>query len=203
MIVLASLAEQPPDEYARLAGIVKFERYWNAAAGYCYDVLDGPEGNDATLRPNQVFAAALPYRALEPERCRAVVDACEAQLLTSNGLRSLAPGDPRFAGRYEGSPRERDAAYHQGTAWPWLLGAFAVAHARAYGDAAAARSFLTPLADQLTDCGLGTISELADATPPFTPRGAIAQAWSVGELLRAWNDVEAASKAGSESLVRQ
>ncbi len=86
---------------------------------------------------------------------------------------------------YGGSQRDRDAAYHQGTVWPWLLGSFAVAHARVYGDAAVALSFLDRLEDQLTDFGLGSISEIADAVPPFTPRGAIAQAWSVAELLRA------------------
>jgi glycogen debranching enzyme len=101
-------------------------------------------------------------------------------------LRTLAASDPRFAGAYGGSPAERDAAYHQGTAWPWLLGPFSIAHARVYGDRALARSFLEPLAAQLLDGGLGSISEVADGGAPFRPGGAIAQAWSVGELLRAW-----------------
>jgi glycogen debranching enzyme len=114
------------------------------------------------------------------------VDACAAQLLTSNGLRTLTPTDPRFVVTYGGSQQQRDGAYHQGTVWPWLLGPFALAHARVYGDNAKARSFLEPLADQLLDYGLGTISELADATVPFRPGGAIAQAWSVAEFLRAW-----------------
>jgi len=152
-------------------------------------VLDGPDGHDSTLRPNQLFAISLSYPLLSPERQRAVVDACAALLLTSNGLRTLPPTDPRFVPRYEGSPQARDAAYHQGTAWAWLLGAFSVAHARAYGDAGLARSFLEPLADRLFDYGLGTIGEIADGSAPFHPRGAIAQAWSVGELLRAWHDI--------------
>jgi glycogen debranching enzyme len=152
-------------------------------------VIDGPDGNDATLRPNQILAVSLPYCALAPERQRSVVDACAAQLVTTNGLRTLPPSDPRFVPTYLGSPRDRDAAYHQGTVWPWLLGPFAIAHARVYRDRARARSFLESLAMQLTDYGLGSISELADATAPFPPRGAIAQAWSVAELLRAWKEV--------------
>ncbi len=190
-------------EFERLASAIRFDRYWNANAGYCYDVLDGPDGDDATLRPNQLFAAALPHAPLGGDRLRAVVDVCAARLFTPGGMRSLDPADPAFSPRYAGSPRERDAAYHRGTAWAWLLGPFAVAHARAYGDAGAARAFLEPLAGQLDDYGLGSIAELADATAPFAPQGAIAQAWSVGELLRAWNDVAAAAAAGSASSGRQ
>jgi predicted glycogen debranching enzyme len=188
MSVMAALLGESPSEFAALARLAGtgFERFWNERAGYCYDVIDGPGGDDPTLRPNQIFAASLPYSPLTLERQRAVVDACAAQLLTTNGLRTLPPSDPRFVPTYGGSPRERDAAYHQGTVWPWLLGSFAIAHARVYRDKALARSFLEPLADQLLDHGLGSISELADATPPFRPKGAIAQAWSVGEFLRAW-----------------
>lgn len=189
MAELAALIDEPASEYAALAKRSRagFERFWNGAAGYCYDVIDGPDGDDATLRPNQIFAVSLAHSPLTQERQRAVVDVCGAQLLTSNGLRTLAPSDPHFVPAYDGSPRDRDAAYHQGTAWPWLLGPFAIAYARANGDNAKARSFLTPLADQLLDHGLGTISEIADATPPFRPNGTIAQAWSVAEFLRAWH----------------
>jgi predicted glycogen debranching enzyme len=188
---LAPLAGELPDEYAVIAERARtgFARFWNDTAGYCYDVIDGPDGNDATLRPNQIFAVSLPHSPLSPERGRAVVDACAAQLLTTNGLRTLPQSDPRFAATYGGSQRDRDAAYHQGTVWPWLLGPFAIAYARVYGDVATARALLDRLADQTTDYGLGSISELADATPPFAPRGAIAQAWSVAELLRAWKQV--------------
>ncbi len=191
MTALAALLGEPAQEYAVLAKRARqgFERFWNDDAGFCYDVIDGPEGNDATLRPNQIFAVALPHSPLNPAQQRAVVDVCAARLLTTNGLRTLAPSDPRFVPRYGGSPRARDAAYHQGTVWPWLLGPFAVAHARVYHDIAAARSFLAPLAEQLRDHGLGSISELADATAPFRPNGAIAQAWSVAELLRAWKSL--------------
>jgi predicted glycogen debranching enzyme len=175
-----------------------FTRFWSAAAGYCYDVLDSPEGDDASLRPNQLFAVSLPNSPLQPERWQAVVDACASQLLTSLGMRSLAPSDPRFAARYQGSVRDRDAAYHQGTVWPWLLGAFALAHARVHHDVAAARSFLRPLTDSLLDGGLGSVGEIADATEPFPLRGAIAQAWSVAELLRAWHEIPSVARGGSE-----
>ena len=164
-----------------------FERFWNARDGWCYDVLDGADGHDATLRPNQIFAVSLPATPLSPERRRAVVDACARHLVTSYGLRSLAPFDPRFVARYGGDQGARDGAYHQGAVWGWLLGPFALAHFAAYGDADTARSFLTPLAGHLTDHGLGSIAEIFDGEPPFAPNGCIAQAWSVAEMLRAWH----------------
>jgi predicted glycogen debranching enzyme len=188
MAEMAAHVGHPAAEYSRLSKLAcrGFDRFWNAEAGFCYDVIDGPDGDDASLRPNQIFAVSLPQSPLDAQRQRAVVETCAAELVTSYGLRTLAPSDPRFAPSYAGSPRDRDSAYHQGTVWPWLLGPFAIAHARVYGDKPRARSFLEPLLDQLFDAGLGTISELADATAPFRPNGAIAQAWSVGELLRAW-----------------
>lgn len=191
MTALAALIGESGSEYADLAKRTRagFERFWNDAAGYCFDVIDGPDGNDATLRPNQIFAVSLEHSPLRAQRQRAIVDACTAQLLTSSGLRTLPPSDSRFVAAYGGSPHERDAAYHQGTVWPWLLGPFAIAYTRVYGEGTAARSFLEPLADQLLDHGLGTISEIADATAPFRPNGTIAQAWSVAEFLRAWAKV--------------
>ncbi|HTX59630.1 MAG TPA: amylo-alpha-1,6-glucosidase, partial [Verrucomicrobiae bacterium] len=179
------------DAYEALAKRARagFERFWNAGAGCCYDVVDGPAGNDASVRPNQLFAVSLPHAVLDGERARGVVDVCARLLLTSCGLRTLSPEDPRFAPHYGGDQRQRDGAYHQGTVWPWLIGAFACAHARAYGDAATARSFLEPFADQLRERGLGTIGEIADAAAPFAGRGAIAQAWSIAEILRAWTDL--------------
>jgi predicted glycogen debranching enzyme len=182
---------EEPDSYTALADLARdgFDRFWNDAGGCCFDVIDGPGGNDASLRPNQIFAVSLPHSPLSPARQRAVVERCAAELLTSVGLRTLAPGDPRFAPHYGGSQHDRDAAYHQGTVWPWLLGSFSVAHARVFGDRALARSFLEPLAEQLTDFGLGTIGEIFDAVAPFEPRGAIAQAWSIAETLRAWHEL--------------
>ena len=164
-----------------------FERFWNAEAGACYDVVDTPEGDDASLRPNQIFAVALPASPLSPARQRGVVDSCARRLLTSHGLRTLSPDDPRYRGHYGGDPAARDGAYHQGTVWGWLLGPFALAHHRVYGDAAAARTLLEPLAYHLADHGLGSISEIFDGDPPFTANGCIAQAWSVAETLRAWH----------------
>jgi glycogen debranching enzyme len=113
------------------------------------------------------------------------VDICARRLLTSYGLRSLAPSDHAYQGHYRGNTRERDGAYHQGTVWGWLLGPFVLAHLRVYGDPQAAGSFLAPLGKQIHSHGLGTLSEIFDGDAPFTPRGCIAQAWTVGEILRA------------------
>ncbi|MGD8398540.1 MAG: amylo-alpha-1,6-glucosidase [Anaerolineae bacterium] len=167
-----------------------FERFWNEERGYCFDVLDSPGDGAATaiaaLRPNQLMAVSLHHSPLSPGRQRAVVDACARHLLTSHGMRSLAPDDPGYIGHYGGNRRERDGAYHQGTVWAWLIGPFVRGHLRVYGDRAAARSFLWPLLRQLGSHGMGSVSEIFDGDPPFTPRGCIAQAWSVAELLAAW-----------------
>ncbi len=163
-----------------------FERFWNEALGYCYDVLDGPDGADPTLRPNQILAVSLEPSPLTPSQCRAVVDTCARWLHTSFGPRSLDPRHPFYRGVYHGGPGERDSIYHQGTAWSWLLGPFALAHFRVYGDRAAALDLLTPMRHHLQDYGLGSIAEIFDGDPPFSPRGSIAQAWSVAEVLRAW-----------------
>jgi len=163
-----------------------FARFWNAEAGYCYDVIDGPAGHEAALRPNQILAVSLPASALPADRQRQVVDACARRLLISYGLRSLAPGEPGYQPRYAGGPHERDGAYHQGTAWAWLLGPFALACDRAHGDRSAARALLEPMAQHLGDYGVGSIAEVFDAEPPFAAGGCIAQAWSVAETLRAW-----------------
>ncbi len=163
-----------------------FRRFWNDQAGYCNDVIDGPDGDDPALRPNQLLAVALHHSPLPAWQQQGVVEACTRHLLTPMGLRTLAPEHPDYAGRYEGDPRSRDGAYHQGTVWPWLIGPFVAAHLRVYGDGPLARSFLEPFADHLADQCLGTIGEIADGDPPHTPRGAVAQAWSVAEVLRAW-----------------
>ena len=191
MAALAARLGRPSGAYAVLADRVAdgFERFWFAPGGYCYDVIDTPDGDDPTLRPNQILAVSLPESPLAPERRRAVVDACAARLLTSVGLRSLSPDHPQYQGRYGGDQRARDGAYHQGTVWAWLLGPFALAHFRVYQDAATARSFLLPMADHVADHGLGSIAEIFDGDPPFRPDGCIAQAWSVAETLRAWHEL--------------
>jgi predicted glycogen debranching enzyme len=181
----------PWDRLAERVG-ASFARFWYADGGYCHDVLDGPDGADPSLRPNQIFAVSLPESPLPPARQRQVVDACARYLLTAFGLRSLAPGHPDYHGRFGGGPAERDAAYHQGPAWGWLLGPFALAHLRVHGDPEAAQAFLEPMVHHLADYGVGSIAELFDGDPPFTPAGCIAQAWSVAETLRAWQVCEAA-----------
>jgi predicted glycogen debranching enzyme len=171
-----------------------FGRFWNEPAECCFDVLDGPNGNDPTVRPNQIFAVALPETMLTSEQQKAVVDTCARQLLTSHGLRSLSPDDPQYRSRYGGSPADRDGSYHQGTVWAWLLGPFALAHFRVYNDPDRAARFLDPMADHLNVHGLGSISEIFDGDAPFEPRGCIAQAWSVAEILRAWTRIDAARR---------
>jgi predicted glycogen debranching enzyme len=172
-----------------------FARFWYERGGYCYDVLEGPDGDDHALRPNQLLAVSLPESPLPTEQQRRVVDVCGRHLLTSFGLRSLAPGEPAYCGRCLGDQNARDGAYHQGTAWGWLLGPFALAHARVHGDRAAARGFLEPMAHHLEEHGVGSLAEVFDGEPPFTPRGCIAQAWSVAETLRAWQTLSDTSAA--------
>ena len=189
MARLAPIAGKSAEPFQKMAEVVRrnFTKFWNSAAHCCYDVIEDPRiGNDASLRPNQIFAVSLPESPLSPEQQRAVVDLCARRLLTSHGLRSLAQGEPGYQGHYGGGPRERDGAYHQGTVWGWLLGPFALAHLRVYGDRKAAQSFLEPLGAEISSYGLGTLGEIFDGDAPFTPRGSIAQAWTVGEVLRAW-----------------
>ena len=189
MAGFAPLLDKPADQFLTMAAMVKqsFGKFWNPASRYCFDVIDAPDiASDTSLRPNQIFAVALPESPLTPEQQKAVVDVCARRLLTSHGLRSLAPGERGYRGHYGGGPRERDAAYHQGTVWGWLLGPFVLAHLRVYGDRQAAGSFLEPIGRQITASGLGTLGEIFDGDAPFTPRGCIAQAWTVGEILRAW-----------------
>jgi glycogen debranching enzyme len=179
---------EPGRDYEAMAdrALVGFGRFWNAQTGYCYDVIDGPAGDDPSLRPNQLLAVSLPHSPLDGNQQRAIVDVCANQLLTSHGLRSLAPNDPKYRGQYGGDRRQRDAAYHQGTVWSWLIGPFVCAHLRVYRNPGLARSYLEPLLQHLSARGLGSVSEIFDGDPPFTPRGCIAQAWGVAQLLHAW-----------------
>jgi predicted glycogen debranching enzyme len=200
MAGFARLLAKPTDTYEKLAAKAKnnFQEFWNADRNCCFDVTDSPGvGNDTSLRPNQIFAVSLPVSPLTPEQQKAVVDVCARHLLTSHGLRSLAPGEPGYNGHYGGSPRDRDAVYHQGTVWGWLLGPFALAHYRVYRDRQAALRFLDPLGRQIYASGLGTLSEIFDGDAPFTPRGCIAQAWTVAEVLRAWHVIADGKKLGT------
>jgi predicted glycogen debranching enzyme len=167
-----------------------FEReFWYEDGGYLYDVVNG-DNRDAALRPNQVFALSLPFPLVTGEHAERVIAVVEEQLLTPLGLRSLAPFEAYYFGQYGGDVWHRDGAYHQGTVWPWLIGPYvdAVLRVRGGGDAAKAaiRTRLQPLVEHLGEAGLGSISEIADADPPYRPNGCPAQAWSVAELLRAW-----------------
>lgn len=167
-----------------------FQRFWSDELGYCYDVLDGPDGADPALRPNQIFAVSLHHSPLSDAQAAAVVDVCARHLLTSHGLRSLAPSHPDYIGCYGGDRHSRDAAYHQGTTWGWLLGPFVSAHYKVHRDPALARAFLLPMLQHLHSHCIGSLSEIFDGDPPFTPRGCIAQAWTVGEVLRVWAEVD-------------
>jgi predicted glycogen debranching enzyme len=197
MAGFARMLVKPCEGYEKLAAKAKknFQRFWNEERNCCFDVIDSPGiGNDALLRPNQILAVSLPVSPVTPEQQKAVVDLCARRLLTSHGLRSLAPGETGYTGHYGGGQRDRDAAYHQGTVWGWLLGPFALAHYRVYHDREAALRFLEPLGRQIYASGLGTLSEIFDGDAPFTPRGCIAQAWTVGEALRAWHTIQVSTK---------
>jgi predicted glycogen debranching enzyme len=163
-----------------------FTRFLRADGEGLYDVIDGPNGDDASIRPNQIFAVSLPHSPLAAADQATVVHACRRHLLTAYGLRSLAPGSPAYHAHYGGGVLERDGGYHQGPVWPWLLGPFCLASYRVTGDAAAAQDLLAALSDELEDQGVGTIGEICDGDPPHQPRGAPAQAWSVACTLDAW-----------------
>ena len=177
--------------YSGMAEVAKwsFNRlFWNESAGCLYDVVNGGPP-DPSIRPNQIFAVSLHHSMLSPERARAVVEAVRRDLFTPFGLRSLAPSDPKYISHYGGDPRSRDSAYHQGTVWPWLLGPFITAYVKINDRSAESRQqaagWLRALEEHLSDAGLGHVSEVFDAEPPFRPGGCPAQAWSVAELLRA------------------
>jgi predicted glycogen debranching enzyme len=164
------------------------QQFWNAGDGCLFDVVDG-DRRDASIRPNQILAVSLCHGMLEADRAKQVVDTVERELLTPVGLRSLAASDPRYCPRYEGDPWRRDAAYHQGTVWPWLLGPFITAYLKVNRRSTVARrraeGWLAAFGPHLAEAGLGHVSEIFDAEPPHHPRGCIAQAWSVAEILRA------------------
>jgi predicted glycogen debranching enzyme len=183
--------DRPADEYANLAERCRVsfnKRFWYADGGYLYDVVDAESGgDDASFRPNQIFALSLEHPVLEATKWPRIVEAVKEKLLTPVGLRSLAPGSPDYKAQYYGDLRSRDASYHQGTVWAWLIGPFVDAWLRVFPDRIPqARSFLAGFNEQLDDACIGSISEVFDAEPPFTPRGCIAQAWSVAEVLRSW-----------------
>jgi 4-alpha-glucanotransferase len=184
------------DAYAAQAATTQagFARFVRTDGQGLYDVIDGPTGADASVRPNQVLAVSLPHTPLTSATQSAVVDVCRRHLLTSYGLRSLASGTDDYHARYGGDVTQRDGGYHQGAVWGWLLGHYALAAFRVTGDATASQALLEPMRDALADQGLGTIGEIFDGDPPHDPRGAPAQAWSVACTLQAWFALEAARR---------
>jgi predicted glycogen debranching enzyme len=198
MVDFARHLQQPVQPYQTAAQKTKkgFARFWNQSAGFCYDVLDGPNRHEAALRPNQILAVALPHSPLDPRQQRAVVDVCARHLLTPHGLRTLASTQPDYIGRYGGNQHQRDSAYHQGTVWSWLIGPFVRAHLRVYRDPELAQTYLHPLVRHLTSHGVGTVSEIFDGDPPFTARGCPAQAWAVAQLLQSWEEIMQAKSHG-------
>ncbi len=159
-------------------------RFWNEDAGCLFDVVDGPAGDDPSIRPNQILAVSLPYSPLDSRQRKSVVDIAERELLTPYGLRTLSPGDPSYVGEYHGGPAERDRVYHQGTVWPWLLGPYADAHYRVYRDRNYIARLLRPFRKHLLEAGVGAVSEIFDGDAPHKPAGCISQAWSTAEILR-------------------
>ncbi len=162
------------------------KRFWNPQTGYLNDVVDGPDGDDPALRPNQLLALSLSHPLLHGEIARSVVTSVREGLLTEFGLRTLATNHPDYAPRYEGGPLERDGAYHQGTVWPWPIGAYVDAHLHAFGSAEGLEGVLDGLLESLDTAGLGSIGEIYDGDAPHHPNGCVAQAWSVAEVLRAY-----------------
>ena len=195
LMIMAEFAERlgrSPQIYSALAAQARqgFQRFIRPDGAGLYDVLDGPTGDDPSTRPNQLFAVSLPHSPLDADRQRTLVEVCGRELLTSYGVRSLTADHPHYHPTYLGGVWERDGGYHQGAVWGWLLGHYALAEYRVYGDAEAAQNRLQPIRDHLLDAGLGTVSEIFDGVSPHLPRGTPAQAWSVACALEAWQRLE-------------
>jgi predicted glycogen debranching enzyme len=181
-VILRKLADQVAANFVRA--------FWNREGGYLYDVIQG-DVRDASVRPNQIFAVSLPYSPLDKAQQKAVLDVVTQQLLTPYGLRSLSPKDERYCPKYTGNHWQRDCAYHQGTVWSWLIGPYCDAYARVNGTGRTQRKeiakIIQPLLDHMEQAGLGSVAEIFDGNSPHRPVGCFAQAWSVGELLRVYD----------------
>src|SRR5690606_8070739 len=199
MVEWGNLTGRPESEWADLAEQARESfnrRFWYGAGGYLYDVVDGEQGDDRAFRPNQLLGISLPDSLATGTRWQGVVEQVAEKLLTPVGLRSLSREHPEYKSKYFGDLRARDAAYHQGTVWAWLIGPFIDAWLKVWPDPPKARSMLEGFQRHLSEAGIGTISEIFDAEPPYHPRGCIAQAWSVAEVLRAWQKTDGRSAAG-------
>ena len=186
---LVTAGDQADVERVQLAADRAYQafnrRFWNAAAGHLFDVVDGEQGDDPACRPNQLFAISLPHAVLAPAYFRPVLDTVQRELVTPVGLRSLSPRHPDYKPTYRGDLLTRDAAYHQGTVWSWLIGPYIDAVRRVRpDDMAGARRALDGLVAHLGENCIGYVGEVFDAEPPYTPGGCVAQAWGVAELLR-------------------
>ncbi|MDF1556826.1 MAG: amylo-alpha-1,6-glucosidase [ANME-2 cluster archaeon] len=183
---------EDPREYSRMARCTRmsYAKFWNETAGCLYDVIDMAGKGDATLRPNQIIVVSLPFSVLPHDKELRIVSVVEEELLTTMGLRTLSRSDPAYKGHYTGDMYSRDSAYHQGTVWAWLMGPFVTAYCKVNGHSAKtrahAKALFEPFILQLSDAGIGTISEIFDGDHPHEPRGCISQAWSVAELLRSY-----------------
>jgi glycogen debranching enzyme len=193
--------KESPKRYQSLASATQrtFNHvFWNSQENCLYDVVSD-SGPDASVRPNQIFAVSLRHSMMQWQRQANVLSTVEQRLLTPCGLRTLSPDNPNYKGRYEGDTYHRDAAYHQGTVWPWLLGPFISAYCRVHGSSDSSREhvreLLRPIEECLRDGALGQIAEIYDGDEPQRPRGCFAQAWSVAEVLRViFEDVYPAKK---------
>jgi 4-alpha-glucanotransferase len=194
MAEFSDALQLPAQHYRELAARARagFRRFVRPDGHGLFDVIDGPGGDDASVRPNQIFAVSLTHCALDPVDQANVVKTCYRELLCGLGMRTLSPEHPDFRARYTGGVWERDGGYHQGPVWAWLLGHYALAEYRVHGSATAAQARLEAIGDHLLDAGLGTVSEIFDGAPPHTPRGAPSQAWSVACILEAWWKLEKA-----------
>ena len=161
------------------------EKFWNERDGYLYDVIEGESGTDPAMRPNQLFAISLKHPVLDKQRWKPVLDAVQRDLYTPFGLRTLSPRHPDYKGEYHGDLKARDAAYHQGSVWPWLLGAYVDVWLKVYpSDIEGVSSMLNNLEAHINSSCIGSISEIFDSSAPYRSRGCFAQAWSVAEVLR-------------------
>ena len=185
MKTLGAVLKQPTDAYEQAAARVQnsFGAFWNHDRSCCLDVIDGPNGSENLLRPNQLFASAVSQGLLPQGQRKAIIDLCMARLWTPQGLRTLSPDDPAYCGNYGGDPASRDAAYHQGTVWPWLFMPMVQTHFGVYKDAQAIQDFLFPFVNHLREAGLGSVSEIFSGDAPHQPQGCFAQAWSVAAWL--------------------
>ncbi len=200
MVYFAQILGESDPKYQEMAAKTRshFSKFWYEQGGYCYDVIDSPDGNDTSFRPNQIFAVSLPssnlgqvlgsgfLSPLRQSQQKIVVDKVGQKLLTSYGLRSLSPDHLDYIEIYGGNQLQRDGSYHQGTTWAWLIGHFIQAHLQVYNNPELAHSLIEPMAHHLQDGCIGSISEICDGDAPFLPRGCFAQAWSVAEVLRSW-----------------